>query len=523
MRRLGLVAAACAALAATPLAAKPLTWSFAADVLTLDPHSSNNTFTNAFLANIYESLVRMNEKIEIEPALATSWERVSPTVWRVHLRRGVKFHDGSDFDADDVVFTWQRINTPGALAKGNVNAVKDVRAVDPYTVEFETHAPFPILLNAIVNFFVLDRGWAEKNGAQVATNLQAQQENFAARHANGTGPFRLVSRAPDQETALEAFAGWWDKPAHNLTRVSYQPIRSAATRTAGLISGQLDAVVELPLQDIPRVEASPGLQVVQGPELRTIYLGFDHARDELIYSDVKGKNPFKDIRVRRAVYQAIDIETIRRNVMRGQSWPAGMMASPFLNGAPSDLNTRILPYDPEAAKKLLAEAGYPNGFSVGLACPNDRYVYDERICQAVSGMLARVGIRITPQFETLNVWSRRINTLDVSFFMLGHAGLPLADTFSTLNEVIHTRGERTGGLNVGRYSNPRIDALVARIAQAGDETERRAMIREALAIEREDIGHVPLHQQPIVWASKKGIDLHQGPDNQMRLWRVTVN
>ncbi|MFQ3622229.1 MAG: ABC transporter substrate-binding protein [Acetobacteraceae bacterium] len=521
MRMIG-AAMVAASLAAAPALGKGFSWSFNADVLTLDPHASNNTFTNAFVNNVYEGLTRHNARLEIEPALAERWELVSPTVWRFHLRRGVVFHDGSPFDADDVLFTWARMNTPGALVRRTIGPVKEVRKIDPHTVEFETTQPFPVFLSALTHFFVMDREWAERVGATTASDLSAQRESPAARQANGTGPFRLVAREPDTRTVLEANPRWWDRPVHNLSTVTFQPIRAAATRTAALLSGAIDATVEIPIQDIPRIEQNPALQVVQGPELRTIYFGFDQHRDELLYSDVKGRNPFKDRRVRQAVYQAIDIEAIRRNVMRGQSWPAGMMASPFLNGAPADLNARAFPYDPEAARRLLAEAGYPDGFSVGLSCPNDRYVYDERICLAVIGMLGRVGIRVQPQIEPLNVWSRRVNTHDLSMFMLGHAGLPLIDAWYVLSEVVQTKTQTTGGLNSGRYSNPRIDELTQAASRETDETRRRALMREAFALEREDIAHVPLHQQPIVWASRRGIELAQAPDNRLRLWLVRM-
>ena len=518
-------AAASLMLAAAPAAvARSFTWSFAADILTLDPHSSNNTFTNAFLDNVFESLVRHNPRLELEPSLATRWEVVSPTVWRFQLRENVRFHGGETFGAEDVVFSWQRLNTPGALARGVLGGViKEVRATGPLTVEIETQRPFPILLNALTQMHVMDSGWAQANNATAATNLSQREEGAATRTPNGTGPFRVRSREVEGATVLVPHAAWWDSPQHNLTEVTFRPIRNAATRTAALLGGQIDALVELPIQDIPRVEGTAGLQVVQGPELRTIYLGFDHHRDELVYSDVRGRNPLRDIRVRQAIYQAIDVEALRRSVMRNNSWVAGTMASPFLNGAPADINTRTFPFDPDASRRLLAEAGYPDGFSIGLACPNDRYVYDERLCIAISGMLSRVGIRITPQFETLNVWSRRINALDVSMFMLGHAGLPLADSYSTLSEVLRTRTANTAGLNVGRWSNAEFDALVDRVAQEGDETRRRALIREALLVEKREVAHVPLHQQPVVWAARRNIDLAQSPDNRLRLPHVRVN
>ncbi len=507
--------------AAAPAQARSLTWAFNADVLTLDPHSSNNTFTNSFLGNVYEALVRHNDRIEIEPALAESWERVTPTIWRFRLRQGVTFHNGESFDADDVVFTWNRVRGPGSLAGNLLGQIRDLRKTGPFEIEIETHRPFPILLAAITQFTIMDEGWSRANGAAQAANLAQQQDSGATRAANGTGPFRIVDRRPDERTVLEPNPGWWDRPVHNLTRVTFQPIRSAATRTASLLSGAIDASVEVPLQDIPRLAADPRVQVIEGPELRTIYLGFDHERDELLHSDVRGRNPLKDRRVRDAIQRAIDVDALVRGVMRGKAWPAGMMVSPYLAGAPADLNERA-PFDPEGARRLLAEAGYPSGFGVGIVCPNDRYVNDERTCQAIAGMLARVGIRLQLQSEPTQIWSRRTANRDFSMFMLGHAGLPLADSYSTLNEVLRTNSRTAGGLNYGRWSNAEFDALVDRIAEAADETSRRAMIREALAIERAEIAHVPLFQQPIAWAARRGIELRQAPDNRLRLWLVRV-
>ncbi|MSP88853.1 MAG: ABC transporter substrate-binding protein [Alphaproteobacteria bacterium] len=502
--------------------AKPLNWSFSGDVQTLDPHASNNTFTNAFINNVYEGLTRHTHELKIEPALAISWDLVNPTVWRFKLRQGVKFHNGESFDADDVVFSWARTNTPGALALSTINLVKDVRKVDQYTVDIETKGPFPILLSVLTQFFIMDQGWSAANNTTASTNLSANSETHANRAANGTGPFKLRSREADVKTVLEVNAGWWDKPAHNLTVATFTPIKSDATRTSSLLSGAIDATVAIPLQDIQRVSADTKLQVVQGPELRTIYFGFDQSRDELLFSDVKGKNPFKDIRVRRAIYQAIDVEAIKRAVMRGIAWPTGIIMSPYLTGYPQGLNDR-LPFDPDGAKKLLTEAGYPNGFSVGLACPNDRYVYDEQICLAVTSMLAKIGIKIDPQFETASRWGQRLNTQNLSMFMLGHAGLPTADAYSTLSEVIATRGAGRGGLNAGGYSNPKFDAVLVKIEQEGNQAERVKLIREAMVIEKADIPHVPIHQQPLVWAAKKGIDMKQAPDNRLRLWYVKVD
>ncbi len=510
------------ALGSSGVEAKTFTWTASADVLSMDPYSTNNSFTNSFMNNIYEGLVRFNEKVEIEPALAESWTSVSPTVWRFKLRRNVKFHGGEAMTADDVVFSWQRIQSPGSISKLNLGNVKDVRKVDAFTVDVETKAPFPLLLNEMLNLTVMSKAWCEANNAKEASDLQQKKENFANRNTNGTGPFVLKSREVDIKTVLVANPTWWDKPRHNLTEVNFTPIQSDATRTSSLLSGALDATVNVPLQDVARINSSGAFTVVQGPELRTIFLGMDQARDELLYSDVKGKNPFKDIRVRKALYQAIDVEAIKRSVMRGVSWPAGMVLSPQLNGAPKNLNTRSLPFDADAAKKLLADAGYPNGFTVGMQCPNNRYVYDEQICLAIISMLGRVGVKITPQIEPVAKWNVRLNTQDISLYMIGHAGLPMADSYALLSDVAATRTKTEGGLNAGGYTNPAFDAILPRIASELDATKRTALMAEATSIIRNDVAYIPLHQQPITWASKKGIELRQSPDNQMRLWLVSA-
>ncbi|MCW8176504.1 ABC transporter substrate-binding protein [Verminephrobacter aporrectodeae] len=504
------------------LQARTFTWSASSDALSMDPYSTNNTFTNAFMGNIYEGLVRFNDKVQIEPALAESWSALSPTLWRFKLRRGVKFHNGEAMTADDVVFSWQRVMTPGSIAKMNLGDVKDVRKVDAFTVDVETRAPFPLLLNELLNLVVMSRSWCEKNKATQASDLKQKKENHANRSTNGTGPFMLKSRAVDVRTVLVANPDWWDKPGHNLSEVVFTPIQSDATRTSSLLSGALDASVSVPLQDTQRIGSSGAFTVVQGPELRTIFLGMDQFRDELLYSGVKGRNPFKDLRVRKALYQAIDVEAIKRSVMRGQSWPAGMILSPLLNGAPRELNTRLLPFHAEAAKKLLAEAGYPEGFAVGMQCPNNRYVYDEQICLAIVSMLGRVGIRVTPQLEPMSKFHVRLNTMDVSLYMIGHAGLPMADAYAQLFDTLATRSDTQGGLNAGRYSNPALDALLPKIATELDSTRRSALIAEVVAIARNDFAYLPLHQQPVTWAARKGVDLRQGPDNQLRLWLVSV-
>ena len=257
-------------------------------------------------------------------------------MWRFKLRRNVKFHNGEPFTADDVVFSWQRIQTPGSIAKLNLGDVKDVRKVDAYTVDVETKAPFPLLLNELLNLTIMSKAWSEANNATEASDLQQKKENYANRNANGTGPFMLKSREVDVKTVLGGqpeLVGQAEAQPDRGRLHADQVGRDAHRRRC--FRGALDATTSVPLQDVQRINASGNFTVVQGPELRTIFFGMDQFRDELLYSDVKGKNPFKDVRVRKAMYQAIDVEAIKRSVMRGVSWPAGMILAPALNGAPA--------------------------------------------------------------------------------------------------------------------------------------------------------------------------------------------
>jgi peptide/nickel transport system substrate-binding protein len=291
---------------------------------------------------------------------------------------------------------------------------------------------------------------------------------------------------------------------------------------AALISGEIDMMEPVPQQDIARINAGSGTQVLQGPELRTIFLGMDQKRDELLYSNIKGKNPFKDKRVRQAFYQAIDIETIKSKVMRGASTPTALMIAPGVHGFVPELNKR-LPYDVEAAKKLMADAGYPNGFEVGMNCPNDRYVNDSEICQAVAAMLARINVKINLKAETKTLYFPKILSRDTSFYLLGWTPSTI-DAHDTLNSIVGTPDNATGRgqFNLGAYSNPKIDELIGKIQSETDAPKRDAMIAEAMKLHEDDIGHLPLHQQALAWGVKKSVTVVQMATNDMPLKWVVV-
>ncbi|HEY0817185.1 MAG TPA: ABC transporter substrate-binding protein, partial [Rhizobacter sp.] len=293
------------------------------DAQSMDPHSLNESLQLTFTNNIYEPLVARDKKLGLTPGLATKWSQPKPTVWRFELRRGVTFHDGTPFTADDVVFSFNRAAGPGSDMQGYTNTFKEVRKIDTHTVEVETLTPFPILPDVLTNVFVMSKKWCEDNKAQNPVDRRKGIENAASFKANGTGPFRLKERQPGSRTVLVRHGTYWDKVDTNVTEVIFTPIGNAATRVAALLSGEVDVMEPVPLQDVDRIKASPKLKVMQGPELRTIFLGMDQKRDELLFSSVKGKNPFKDKRVRQAVYHAIDIEALRTKTMRGSAVPTG--------------------------------------------------------------------------------------------------------------------------------------------------------------------------------------------------------
>ncbi len=491
------------------------------DANSMDPHSLNESLQLSFTGNIYEPLVGRDRKLALTPALATAWKQTSPTVWRFELRKGVTFHGGEKLTADDVVFSFKRAAGDGSDMKGYTSSIKEVRKVDDFTVDIETTAPFPILPDVISLVYIMNKAWCEQNKAEKPVDRRKGIENAASFRANGTGPFRLKERQPTTRTVLVRNLNHWAKAEGNVDEVIFTPIGNDATRVAALLSGEVDVMEPVPLQDVERLKSNANLKVMQGPELRTIFLGMDQKRDELLFSNIKGKNPFKDIRVRRAFYQAIDIETIRTRVMRGAATPTALMVAPGIKGFVADLNKRP-PFDVEAAKKLMAEAGYPNGFEVGMNCPNDRYVNDGEICQAVAANLARIGVKVNLQAESKATYFPKILSRNTSFYMLGWTP-GTYDSHNALSNLIATPTEKGQGLfNLGSYSSPKIDELTAKIQGETDEARRNAMIAEAFKLHADDFGHIPLHQQALAWAMKKNVELVQLPDNFMPFKWITV-
>ena len=517
-----LLAGALIAALAASLQAKELRWAFQGTIHSMDPYSLNETFTIGALGNVFEGLVGRAPDLKIEPALAARWELIGPTHWRFHLRKGVQFHDGTPFNADDVVFSYNRARAKDSDVKGKLATVERIIKVDNYTVDFITKTPNPILTSEWETWLIMSKKWAEKHGAVNPESAAGKGESYARRHANGTGPFKLVSREADVKTVFEVNRNWWGRKKHNITRVIFTPIGSDSTRVAALLSGNVQMAYPIPVQDMKRVDGNRDTQMLVGPEVRTIYLGMDMFRDELLYSSVKGKNPFKDKRVRQAFYQAIDAEAIKKKVMRGLSTPSAMMVGPGIIGFNESFQR--LPHDPGKAKRLLAQAGYPNGFEVTMDCPNNRYVNDEAICQAVVSMLAKIGVKVNLLAQPKSIYFGKILApkLDTSFYLLGWQ----PDSFDSWNPLFNLLNcpddSGKGKFNLGGYCNPEVDRLTAQVLSETSQTKRNQLLDKVWGTIIEDIGTIPIHQQAVAWGVNNQIEVKQRADNVFHWRHVTV-
>jgi peptide/nickel transport system substrate-binding protein len=519
-----LTAAVIFAFAMTPASAQTLRYANQGELKSLDPYTLNETTTHAHLGHIYEALVSRDKDLKIVPALAESWETPEPTRWRFHLRKNVKFQNGDAFTAEDVVFSADRVRAKGSNLTTRIPADAKVVKVDDYTVDFILTSPNPILTSQWDTWYIMDKKWCEDNNAVAPTPVAATSPSFASLHANGTGPFSIESHQPGVKTVFKANPNWWRKPEHNLKEIVFTPIASDATRVAALLSGEVDVIEPVPIQDIARVNSSADASVLTGPELRTIFLGMDQARDELLYSNVKGKNPFKDIRVREAFYKAVDIELIKTRVMRGLATPSALMVAPQLFKLSGGF-TRPK-FDPDGAKKLLTEAGYPDGFEVTMDCPNDRYVNDAAICQAVVGMLARIGVKINLLAQPKAQYFAKVlkpGGFQTSFYMLGWTPATL-DPHNVLYDIMGCRDDPKsprGEANLGGYCNKDFDAIADKVLLETDMAKRDLLIKAAFEIANKDFAYIPLHQQSLAWGVSKKVKLTQRADNQVLLYWAT--
>ena len=505
--------------------AESLRWARVGDSLTLDPHAQNEGPTHTLAHQIYEPLLQRDMEGAIIPALATDWAPHSddPTIWVFNLREGVTFHDGAEFNADDVVFSLNRAMSETSAMKELLGSVAEVIKVDDYTVHVRTEGPNPLFPNNLTNLFMMDEGWAEANDVVRVQDIAAGEDSFAARNANGTGAFTLVSREPEVRTVLEANPDYWGIGTFPLevSEIIYTPIQNQATRVAALLSGEVDIIQDVPVQDLERVASTDGLKVVTAPQNRTIFLGMQQGADDLETDSVEGANPFADVRVRQAMNMAVNRDAIQQVVMRGQSAPTGVIMPPFVNGWTEELDA-YPENDMEAARALMAEAGYEDGFEVIFNCPNDRYINDEAICQAVVGMLAQIGITANLEAQTRANHFPLIQNQETEFYLLGW-GVPTFDSEYIFNFLVHTTTDEYGSWNNTGYSNPEVDDMILSLASETDLDVRNATIADIWAQVQEDVLYIPIHNQVLNWGMREEINFPVQPEDQPHFKFLTFN
>lgn len=522
IRQAGLCLAALLVAATGPLCAQTLRWASQGDPQTMDPHSQNESMTNMMNGQVYETLVLRGRKLELVPGLATEWQQVSPLLWRFKLRPGVKFHDGTPFNADDVVYSIERAQAPTSQVNVYAGQVGTPRKVDELTVEFQLARPNPIFLQHLNTLWIMSKPWSEKHKVTKPLDFKNKEESYTSMNANGTGPYMLVSRQPGIKTTYKRNPNWWGRPEGNVQEIVFTPIPNDATRLAALISGELDFVLDPAPRDIARLAGTPGVKIVEGPENRIVFIGMDQQRDELLYGSLKNRNPFKDLRVRKALYHAIDIETLRSKLMNGKAQPTGSMTpSPIASFNDPELEKR-LPYDLALAKKLMAEAGYADGFEVTLDCPNNRYINDEEICIALAGMWSQLKVKVRVNAMPRVNYFPKLEKFDTSMYMLGWGG-SVTDAETTFTPVMRNVGEKgVGSYNYGRHKNDKFDALAAQSSVEPDPAKREQLIRAALKEFKEQVHTLPLHRQMIPWAARQNVTVVHRADNWLEVNWVTI-
>jgi peptide/nickel transport system substrate-binding protein len=508
-----LLAVACAGPAA---AENVLRWASAGGVLTWDPHATTETPSLVGFRQVYETLVTIDTDLTLQPGLAVAWRLVTPTTWRFDLREGVTFHDGTPLGAEDVVFSIDRARGEKSGLTSYTESIDEVAVAGRHEIEIRTKRPDLILPVNLRNIAIMSRAWAERRDLAKVVPHDAHVVN----QANGTGPFVLQAHEPNRRTALVRNPRWWGlaQYPHNIDQIVWTVMPDAEQRLEALLRGDIDFLQDPPLESLDRIRQRPGLRLAQTGELRVLLLGLNQGTAELHSSDVEGANPLKDRRVRQAIYQAIDIAAIRDEVMQGLAIPAGMTITPGVNGYATELDQRLA-FDPRAAKSLLDQAGYGDGFALRLDCPSNRYLNDAAICDALGAQLRTIGIRVTVDNQPKDIHFAKIFQRETDFYLLGFL-TPSFDSALHFHELFHGRPGPWGATG---YANPVLDALIERIDGELGTYHRDAMIEQAWKIILDDIVVVPLHRQVVVWALRETLDLPMSPLNSPSFREARLN
>ncbi|MGH8622842.1 MAG: ABC transporter substrate-binding protein, partial [Burkholderiales bacterium] len=482
--------------------AADLSIALGGDVTSMDPHFHNLTPNNNIGAHVFETLVAKDAAGRIKPGLAESWRVVDETTWEFRLRKGVRFHDGSIFTAADVVFSLDRVpnvpNSPSPFTTYTKQVTEKI-VVDPWTLRLKSAAPYPQMPNDMSTVLIV----SSKAAAHATT------DDFNTGKATvGTGPFRFVRWQKGDRIELARHDAYWG-PKAPWDRVTFRIITSDPTRVASLLAGEVRAIENVPTTDLAKLAGNKDLVIYRTVSVRLMYLHLDTAREKTPFATDRAgrpldRNPLRDLRVRRAMSKAINRRALVDRVMEGAAVATGqLMPESFFGYVPA---LKPEPHDPEGARKLLAEAGYPDGFGLTLHAPNNRYVNDEQIAQAIAQMLARIGIQIRVDAMPASVYFSRGSKLEFSFMLVGwgaetmEASSPLKALLATFNKE-----KGMGAANRGRYSSPKLDAVLEQALAMVDDTKRERLLQQATAIGVGDLGIIPLYHQHNLWAARRGI------------------
>ncbi|MGD8563456.1 MAG: ABC transporter substrate-binding protein [Desulfarculaceae bacterium] len=477
-------------------AAKPLVHGAASEPRSLDPYFHSETPTNSMNSNIYDGLVNFDSELNVIPALAEKWENPDNLTWIFHLRKGVKFHDGSPLTAEDVAFSIKRCQTWAKSGfKSTVNQIKSVEILGPHKIKLTTPKPFGILHRKLAQLNIMCKKYVEKMG-----------DDAQADKPNGTGAYKVKEWIKGDHLTLVANENYFRGVA-KIKEIVLRPLTNDATRTAALLSGEVDVIDDMPVLDVARIKADPKVEVISRPGLRLIYLQMDQDREKSPKAKgPDGKNPLLKLKVRKALYYGINEDAIIKHVMNGVAFPAGQFYPSAVFGY--DKTIKRPAYNPKKAKQLLKEAGYPNGFEITISSPNDRYVNDDKIAQAVASSLAKLGIKIKVQALPKKTFFPMTDRREASFFLIGWS-CATGDASAFLDGIAHTYNKEKGygRYNRGRYSNPKVDKLIEAASATVNQKGRLKYMQEAQRIALvKDQAFIPLHFQVDLYAKSKKLN-----------------
>lgn len=440
--------------------------------LSMDPNAALSDANFSVMTNMFDALTARAGDGTIEPALALRYEHPDIYTWVFYLRKGVKFHNGNDFNAADVKYTFERMKDAQCCSEfmDIGNNIAAIEIIDDYTVSMKLVTPIPWFVQEMDSCFIVDK-----------ESTESRDSGEMGLKPIGTGAYKFVEWIKGSYLKLEANEDHW-RGAPSIKKVEIKPITEASTRFAALASGAVDMISGVPIEVYDKLVKNPKLEILSLPARRVIFFQLTN----------KPGTPMADLRVRQAMYMAINQEEIIEKIMRGQAKAATQLCDAAMVGHNPDI--KRLPYDPEKAKALLKEAGYENGFEITLAGPNDRYVQDEKICEAVAKYLAKVGIKCTLDVKPKAVFFQECIENKHDFLMLGW----LANAFdygSNYNYLLHTfiKDSGHGSWNAARYSNPELDEMFAKTDQIVDPAERAKALQELNKAAMDNVAAIPVH------------------------------